>query len=460
MNSLPFETDVIVVGGGLAGHCAALAAVEAGADVILLEKQRETGGSTVLSGGFFAFAGTPEQSRAGVDDDAALLLTDLRNIGGGAADEDLIVAYAHGQHQLREWLTSHGVNFGDLELSAGQSVARSQRTDPTKLLASLAKAITQSGRGQILHGSAADRLLRDDHSSPVNAVEIRQDSGTARIMAKRAVVLATGGFTRSEKLLANFAPNQAKALRIGGTGNTGDGLIMAWELGAAFRDMGQIKGTFGTHPETGPDKHEVLLAFYMGAIIVNQAGQRFIDESMPYKAIGEAGLKQPGGRGYQIWDEGIMATSQPGVPLFDFEPALARGLLIKADSIEGLAARCGIDPSALAATVASYNDGVMAGRDTKFGRDGLCNHAGQLRPIIDAPFYAYPSTTVVLSTYCGLHITADGAVRNVRGDLIPGLYAAGEVIGGFHGESYMTGSALGKAAYFGYRAGLSAARGH
>lgn len=449
--------DVVVVGAGLAGHCAALAAAEAGAEVLLLEKQPSTGGSTVLSGGFFAFAGTPNQERAGLSDDPERLLADLRNVGGGAADESLIGAYAEGQSALREWLERHGARFGDLELSAGQSVARSHRVDPNDLLALLAGALRKTGRGRIVTGAAAKRLSRAAGDGLVTGVDVEHGGRTSHVAAARGVVLATGGFSRSEELLASFAPQQAAALRVGGAGNTGDGLRMAWRLGAGFRDMGQIKGTFGTHPETGPDKHEVLLAFYVGAIIVNQQGRRFVDESLPYKIIGEAGLKQPSGRGYQIWDAGIMAASQPGVPLFDFEPALERGLLLQAASLDELADRCGLDRAALALTVERYNAGVAAGRDAEFGRDGLCSHAGAMRPILKSPFYAYPSTTVVLSTYCGLTIAADGAVQDVFGEPIAGLYAAGEIIGGFHGEAYMTGSALGKAAYFGLCAGKAAA---
>ncbi len=459
MSGFPARADVVVVGGGLAGHCAALAAAEAGADVLLLEKQQRTGGSTVLSGGFFAFADTPQQAQAGVDDDAERLLADLRHVGGGAADEALIRAYAEGQGRLREWLESHGARFRDLELSAGQSVARSHRVDPTELLGLLAEALAATGRGHVATGVAARRLVRAGDDGRVTGVEVVAKGGSARIVAARGVVLATGGFSRSEDLLASFAPQQARALRVGGAGNTGDGLRMAWRLGAGFRDMGQIKGTFGTHPETGPDKHEVLLAFYVGAIIVNQQGRRFVDESLPYKIIGEAGLKQTRGLGYQIWDRGIMAASQPGVPLFDFAPALERGLLIEAPTLAALAERCGIDREALASTVARYNAGVAAGREPEFGRDGLCNHAGTMRPIAEAPFYAYPSTTVVLSTYCGLTIAPDGAVQDVFGQPIAGLFAAGEIAGGFHGEAYMTGSALGKAGYFGLRAGTAAALG-
>lgn len=457
-NSATFITppDVLVIGGGLAGHCAALAATECGATVVLLEKQPNVGGSTVLSGGFFAFAGTPFQQERGIRDDRALLYDDLIAMGGGEADPTLVRAYSEGQRDLYEWLVRHGIVFTALELSSGQSVPRSHVTDSVRLIATLAEHGKRSGRVKTEMGTRAIRLLRDSVGGPVAGVRI-EDAGGTRELRAGSIVLASGGFSRSEELLRLFAPAQAGALRIGGGGNTGDGLRMAWQFGAGLRDMGQVKGTFGTHPNTGADKHELLLAYYAGAIMVNRAGHRFVDESVSYKILGEACLAQPGRIAFQIFDQAIMDGSQPGVPLFDFGAPLRRGLLIKADSLPDLAQRCGIDPDALVQTVADYNRGVDLGRDPAFGRDGLCNHYGALARIGQAPFYAYPSTTVVLATYCGLAIDAQAQVRDVFGEPIRGLFAAGEITGGFHGHAYMTGSSLGKAAYFGRVAGQSAA---
>jgi len=150
-------------------------------------------------------------------------------------------------------------------------------------------------------------------------------------------------------------------------------------------------------------------------------------------------------------------ASDPGVPLFDFQRPLDRGLLVTADTVEKLAERCGLDAAALRNTIDRYNEGVDRGEDRDFGRDGLCAHAGALVRLDRAPYYAYPSTTVVLATYCGLHADAKTRVRDVDGNIIDGLFAAGEVVGGFHGQSYMTGTSLGKGAVFGRIAGQQAA---
>ena len=152
-----------------------------------------------------------------------------------------------------------------------------------------------------------------------------------------------------------------------------------------------------------------------------------------------------------------MAHSAPGVALFDFQQALDRSLLKTADTLDELAYECGLDAAVLRATVGRYNAGIDASND-EFGREGLCHNAGIRTHLNQAPFYAYPSTTALLATYCGLHVDAHTRVINVDGDVIAGLYAAGEVAGGFHGRSYMTGTALGKAAIFGCIAGRNAAK--
>ena len=448
--------DVVVVGAGLAGFCAALSATEAGARVLLIEKQGKAGGSTVLSGGFFAFADTPEQAAQGVSDSAELLLDDLRSVAGDEADEALIAAYSRGQNQLYRWLVRLGTSFADLELSAGQSVPRSHRTDPDALIGRLSHCFTEAG-GTVLYDTRAIRILRPRPEGPVTGLVVASGEGEQAIEAS-AVVLTTGGFVWSDDLLGNFAPHQKAALRVGGLGNTGDGLRMAWQLGAAFRDMGQIKGTFGAHPETRPERHEIMLAFYLGAVMVNRQGRRFIDESVSYKLLGDACLAQmPDRMAFQVLDQTIFENSPPGVPLFDLRPALDRGLLIRADTLEALAEKCGTDAAALKETIALYNADVEKGRDSAFGRDGLCNHAGALVPIAKPPFYAYPSTTVLLATYCGLTIDPHARVIDIAGRPIEGLYAAGEIAGGFHGVAYMTGSSLGKSAFFGRVAGQSAA---
>jgi fumarate reductase flavoprotein subunit len=450
--------DVVVIGGGLAGHCAAIAAAEAGASVLLAEKLGQVGGSTVLSGGFLAFAGTEEQRRRGIEDDDAQLLADLRAVGGEDADDALLREYVAQQADAYRWLRGVGIAFGGVEQSAGQRVARSHESNIRGVIETLNARLRALPRCELRLGTRARKLLREEVGGPVRALDVETPEGPLQVRVAGGVVIASGGFSRSEAMLRLFAPGQAKAMRIGGAGNTGDGLRMAWMLGAGMRDMGRVRGTFGNHPTGTDQKHELLLSYYQGAIIVNKLARRFVDESESYKLLGEACLAQPDQRAWQVFDQGVMERSDPGVAIFDLKVPLERGLLIAADTVEALAGKCGLDAVALRQTIDRYNEGVDRGVDPDYGRDGLCAHAG-VRPRLDrAPYYAYPSTTVVLATYCGLHADERARVRDVEGAIIAGLYAAGEVVGGFHGQSYMTGTSLGKAAIFGRIAGREAAQ--
>lgn len=451
------ETDVLVIGGGLAGHCAALESRAAGARTLLIEKQDRVGGSTVLSGGAMAFAGTDEQADAAVADTDELLFSDLVEIGEHVNDERLVRTYVEQQRETYRWLKARGVTFQSVQLGGGQSVPRSNRVDPQQMIGALAEAAERSGI-RTRTATPALRLVRSVDRGEVTGAVLRGAGGAEQsIRARRGVVLTSGGFSRSEELLATFAPGQRRALRIGGPGNTGDGLRMACMLGAGLRDMGYVRGTFGSHPSAGTEQHILIHAIYKGAIAVNRDGRRFVDESLNYKTIGDACLRQPGGIAFQIFDQGVMDQSIAGVVTSDLAAGAAAGRMPGAASLAELAATIEVDAATLAETVARYNRDVDAGLDRDFGRDGLANHYGRMRRIEKAPFYAYPSTSAVLATYAGLAVDAAMRVRDVFGDVIEGLHAAGEIIGGFHGAAYMTGSSLGKSAIFGRVAGRTAA---
>ena len=454
------DTDVLVIGGGLAGYCAALEAAAAGADVLLLEKQPNVGGSSVLSGGFFAFAGTDLQKAAGISDDNERLLDDLRKAGAGENQEHLLKVYVEHQLATYAWLKQIGVAFKPVELSSAQSVPRTHPADPQALIGRLRELATQTGRVTTLVDSPAVRLMQDAPGGRMTGVQATLAGQPAFIKVRRGVVLASGGFSRNREMLQQFVPHQAGGVRYGGAGNMGDGIRMAWALGACVRDMAFIKGTFGFHPNarTHEGRDWTKLPVYRGGIAVNQAGRRYVDESKSYKLLGDAVLQQPGGIAYQIFDQAIMDGASDGVPPFDFRSTQRRGLVHEAATLAGLALKIGVDARQLAATVARYNDFVTTGVDADFGRDGLSTHYGKLVTIDRAPFYAYPSTSGIIATYCGLTVDADTRVLNVFGEPIAGLYAAGELMGGFHGVSYMTGSSLGKCVIFGRIAGRHAAQ--
>lgn len=447
-------TDLLVLGSGIAGQTAATAAAEAGIDVILAEKTAALGGSTVMSGGWFAFSDTDEQREAGENDSRELFLKDMQEVGEFRNDPALLHAYLDRQDAAYRWLKDHGVRFREIEISSGQSAKRSHNSAIVDVMAGLHEQFEAAG-GTTLREHRAVRLLTDGSGRVVGA-RLAGPTGEVEVIAREGVVLATGGFSRGEELLGIFAPEQLAAIPFGGKGNTGDGLRLAWKLGADMADMSFVSGTYGSHPETG-DVHELLTAYYMGAIIVNRSGERFTDESQSYKTLGSAVLREEEGLGIQIFDASVRALSHPGIPLKDMDAIEALGHLHHANTLEELASIVGVDAERLVATVERYNRAIAAGDADELGRASLCNGVGELRPIVEAPFYAYPAKSLMTTTYCGVKVTPDAEVVDVEGEIIPGLFAIGEVVGGFHGAAYMTGTSLGKGAIFGLHVAREAA---
>ena len=451
---LPDQVGVLVLGGGMAGAAALLAAAEAGQFAVLLEKTDAFGGSTVRSAGLSAFAGTDAQAEQGIEDSAELLRRDLLQVGGGVSDPALVDLYCANQLDTYRWLKGHGVHYGQIHAASGQSAPRSHPSDTTAALRALFTAAGKLG-ARLATNARARRLVRED--GRVVGVEVERDGELALVRAD-AVVVATGGFSRDRAMLARYAPQMRDALLAGGPGNTGDGLLMAWQLGAGVVDLPYVKGTYGHYFEDHPDEDGTgILAIYKGAVAVNAAGHRFVDESIPYKAIGDASLAQPGAWTWQVFDATVMAQTNDEVPIYDFANRERAGLLEVADSVEELAAKLGTEPGVLEATLAGYNRRIQGSEPDELGRVHLSGRVGERFALDTPPFYAHRSGTVVLATYCGLTVDTSMRVLDIFGEPIERLYAAGEVVGGFHGAGYMTGTSIGKAGIFGRVAGTAAA---
>jgi len=222
------DADVVVIGAGLAGFCAALEAAHHGASVVLLEKQPQVGGSTVLSGGSMAFAGTDVQASQGIADTDEALARDLFAVGDHANDPALVDVYVRNQLDSYRWLVSRGVRFHPVQAVAGQSVPRQHPTDPAEMICILHAEALATPAIRIVTDAPASRLVRDADGGRVVDV-VLADGGTLR--ARKGVVLTAGSFSRNPEMSEQFAPGQAAAKRVGGPGNVGDGIKMAWQPG-------------------------------------------------------------------------------------------------------------------------------------------------------------------------------------------------------------------------------------
>ncbi|NLA40456.1 MAG: flavocytochrome c [Smithella sp.] len=444
------EVDVIIIGAGGAGFCAAIEACKAGAKTLILEKEPVTGGSSAICGGSLAFAPTSMQKEKGINDSPNLFYEDLLKIGKGRCVKELVRTYADESNACYEFLVSLGVKFQSVEMRPGLSVPRVHRTSAGDTLNILKNESTKLG-AELLTRSPAKRLYANPQGRIIG-VKAKIKNKDTSIKAKRAVILTTGGFAMNKDMLKEYSPLPLESIMaVSGLGTTGDGIKMAMEYGAAPSQM-----TLALSPITGVgipmdvNTKTISQPNYAGAVIVNKEGKRFVNESVAYTDIALAGMSQTEALIFHIADEQVFNAYKASTYSRMDRP-------LKADTLEELASKAGIASAALVEEINKYNGHVAAGNDPDFGRKSLVGIAGKPTPIKTAPFYAYVTKPGLIATMGGIKVNTKTEVINVFDEAIPGLYAAGEVTGGMHGAGYHTGSGFGKALVFGRIAGKKAA---
>jgi tricarballylate dehydrogenase len=489
---IPSSTDVVVVGAGNAGLCAALSAREAGARVLVLEKAptSERGGNTAFTGGLFRFPFN------GIEDIKPLIpdygpeelqavdvgrytqheyRNDLDRVTEGLADPtlaEILVTQAYPtmrwlreHHQVR-WLLALGRQafnvdgkrrfYGNLILEAhggGQGLSDQLFTR------------AEASGVQIGYESKATQLVTDERGA---AIGVRVHTPTSvHVVSCRAVVLAAGGFEANQEMRAQYLGPDWDLAKVRGTRfNTGDALRMALEISAQpyghwscchavawdllAGDVGDLR--IGDLHQ----KHSYPLG-----IVVNRLGHRFLDEgadfrNYTYARYGREILKQPGRQAFQIFDSKT-------IPLLRDEYRIPQATRARADTIEALADQLTIDPLGLERTVDAFNAAVQEGEfdpsvlDGK-GTRGIDPPKSNWALRIDQPPYeGYAVTCGITFTFGGIRIDRQARVLNTEGGPIPGLFAAGELVGGLFYYNYPGGAGLMAGSVFGRLAGASAA---
>lgn len=449
------EVDVVIVGAGEAGLAAAIESANAGATAMVFEKMGTVKStSTAMSLGVFSFAGTDYQEREGVQDSDELYYKDIMNAGKWTNHEPLVKVFLAQQLDAYNWLTALGVKWYALRMFGGGSVPRGHETDPIEQLRILQEAAEKKG-AKLLFRTKVTELCTDKDGRVIGVCAHSEDR-SLRVKARKGVVLATGGFGYDAKRMAAIDPRLANIKAVVSPGHTGDGHRMAESLGAFFRHMAleYIKPTIGIHLSSRSAK-TALLAYWDGAIVINKLGNRFVNESVENRSIGTATLDQPEQIAYEVFDQKVFHRLQRvGAGLAE---AIVKRL-IEAPTVDALASSIRVPAQALNKTIARYNDGVDRGKDPDFGRTHLAQDVGAMTRIDTPPFYAYETSPWLPGTYGGVAVDVDMHVLTNQG-IIPGLYGAGEIVGGFHGSGYHTGTALSKALVFGRIAGRNCAAG-
>jgi fumarate reductase flavoprotein subunit len=445
---------VVIVGAGACGLIAALAAHDAGAEVLVLERDEQPAGSTALSSGFIPACGTRFQRDRGVADSVDLMTADIQRKNHGEADPAMARAVAAASGPTIEWLADrHGVPFVLVEgfLYPGHSALRMHAL-PEKtgaaLMATLQRACVAADIDIL--ASAHVTTVYADEARRVRGVAVARPDGSVEEVGCDALVLACSGFGGNAGMVREHLPEIADALYFGHVGNQGDAVRWGTALGAAVRDMTAYQG----HGSVA-SPHGVLITWALmmeGGIQVNARGERFSDEHQGYSEQCLPVVRQPGGVAWCVYDARIHRL---GLEFEDYRQAHALGAIREASDVPALAAACGLPAEPLAATLAEAARCARGETRDPFGRD----FTG--KPPLAPPWFAVKVTGALFHTQGGLVVDGEARVLDARGEPLPNLYAGGGAacgVSGAHVWGYLSGNGLLAATTLGRLAGASAAR--
>ena len=452
--TFPSTTEVLIVGAGACGTIAALAANEAGAEVLILERDAKPTGSTSLSGGQIPAAGTKLQRAAGLMDDTPdLLANDLINKAHGECDHALAWHIARESGKTIDWL----VDRYQMPLSCildfrypGHSRMH-MHASPSRFGAELLSALLSAVERENIP-VATSALVSDlyaDADGRIRGVRVSRPDGKAEDMGCDALILACCGYGGDKEMIAKYIPEMVGAHFHGHRGNTGDAVKWGEALGASIKDMGSFQGHGAV--ATPHAIHLGWPAITEGGFQVNKHGKRFSNENAGYSEQALNVVRQPDHVAWQIWD---MRCEKIAIQMHSHGEAQKAGAIKVCDSVEEIARMLGCDSATLAQTIADVEDITRGKTKDPFGRD----FSG--KPALQAPYCVVKIMGALFHTQGGLEVNKEARVLRSDGTPFPNLFAGGGAARGLSGPSdwgYLSGSGLLMATNLGRLAGEAAA---
>ena len=442
------SADVIVVGAGAAGMTAAITAAENGTKVILLEKSNKVGGNTFCAvNGINAADAKVQLENAEYQTNGSKQGLKELQMNNPDAKEELVDAFVNHSGEVIDWLSGLGVQF-EVDIQHDQ---RNQTTnyymlkttgeEPTSItmLSALSKQLEKTDGLTLYKNMDVYDILTKD--GKVDGVVAKDKDGKEIEYHASKVVLATGGFGQNRELVGKVNPRLANAITDEIAPTTGEGLLMAQKLGAATVNLDAIQ----TFPHV-IDGYGLITpmnlpgGFVPDAIYVNSSAKRFTAER--FEAVDDV-LTQKGGVAYCIFTEKNLNDTLRSI--------LQAGFIKEGNTVEELAENLGLDKDTLKEMVNAFNQDIADGKDDEFGRDKNLNP-------IEGKLYGYQFGVGAHYFMGGILINANTEVLKEDGTVISGLYAAGEVTGGFHGTFRVDGSGLGDSFTFGRIAGTTVSK--
>lgn len=444
------KCDIVVIGAGGAGLSSAIQASQKGADVIVLEKMGIAGGNSNYATAGLNASETGVQRKLGIQDSNEQYFEDTMKGGHYINDPELVQTLVKNSADAVDWLSSLGADLSDVGKMAGSTNPRTHRPQGgapigAHLISVLKKQSLNSENSGVIEIRTRNKVLDilADKNGAVSGVLVESQSGTYEIKAK-AVIVASGGFGANKKMVSEYRPEYADFNTTNHSGATGDAVEFLKNLDVQFIQMEQIQ----THPTVVVGSGIMITEAVRGngAIMVNREGKRFASEMLPRDAMSVAVLAQTGKSAFLIFDQGIR-DSLKAIESYD-----AQGLLTSGNTSEELAEKLGIPPQTFAQTIKTYNQYQKNGNDLDFGRKGN----EMPRALEKSPFYAVEVAPAIHHTMGGVKINSNAEVLNNSGNVIPGLFAAGEVTGGVHGANRLGGTAVADIVIYGRIAANSA----
>ena len=444
---------VIIVGGGGTGLCAALAARDAGAEVLVVERDSQPMGTTAMSTGLIPACGSKTQLAKGIEDSPELFAKDIESKAKGQVDHDLVRHLAEQSAATVDWLIeNHQVDLSLVEgfTYPGHSALRMHgmpSRSGSELMGALANACQEAG-ADVLTDSLVETLYIDTDDR-ILAIAATRPDGAVDIIGCDALILACCGFAGNQEMVSKLIPELEHATFHGHPGNRGHAIAWGQEMGAAIADISAYQGHAGLAAGHAIPILWPLIA--QGGIQVNRDGQRFANEASGYSEQAVEVLRQDGHVAWSIYDE---TRHQLMLQFDDYQQAIRAGCLIQADTLDDLAKQSGINSNGLILSVAETWDLIESGQTDAFGRT-----FADLQPLAP-PFYAVRVTGALFHTQGGLEV--DSTARALRADRsrFPNLFAGGGAARGVSGsgaDGYLAGNGLLTATTLGRLAGESAA---
>lgn len=446
----PATVPVVVIGAGACGLTAALAARDAGAEVLVLERDSLPSGSTALSSGLIPAAGTRFQASVKVKDTPAIFAADIQAKAGGDAEQSIVDCVTENAGPCLEWLAErHDLEWVVLDdfLYPGHTRYRMHAVPEKTGAALMGRLVTAAEAAgiDIMTDALVTALYGDGNSGHIRGLQITRPDGTHEAIGCEALILACNGYGGNAEMIRKHIPEMADADYFGHTGNQGDALTWGMELGAAARHLSACQG----HGSVATP-HGILITWALmmeGGIQVNLAGERFSNEHQGYSEQAVDVLKQPQGIAWNIFDERLHDL---GMAFEDYRNAERQDAIRTADSLEDLAKITGLPLDALSRSVGETADNAK----DRFGRD-----FARTKPL-QPPYRAVKVTGSLFHTQGGLRIDTDARVLREDATRLPNLFAGGGAACGVSGpriNGYLSGNGLLTAVALGRIAGQRAA---